>query len=721
MRTTRATGAAWPLVAATVLAVACGSSAPTRAPNAEASSGPASTPPSTASAFGGPLRLPDVPFMRGDAARSAIEPGPGPVAQPVVAWDTPIGDLATVNPILVAGLVLTATADEVVAIDGLTGAMRWHRPVGGRLEGGLSSDGGIVVVCGADEVHGLEVATGAIRWSTELETTVQRPAIVDGVAYVGTTDGLIVGIDLTTGKSVWSWQGPRSLEMRVDLVIDGTVYVASNDGRLFTVSIADRSEGWTYQAPSVRLTPSRVGDTIFVSSQVEEAERPVGQVVALDRTTGRIRWRFAPPTGQQAVHGGVRDGLVIVTTRGDGAYGLRDLGGSSETAWDNPDVPTTDWPSVLVGGVAYVATRDRGIYALDVGDGHTLWHTAEHDGDIRGPIVSGGLVFAVLGRPSHVIAWAEPGLVARLPGRSSTPSTAPTPSALAQPPNPLTVIRSFDAATTGVNVGTREQGPEGTQMAFGPDGLVYVIDQDARISKVDPETGISLRPWGGLGHGDGQFDGGHDLAVAPDGQVYVSDAGNHRVQVFTASGAFERQIGTFGAGLGQFGSPNHLGFGPDGSLFVEDGTSITRFDPHGNVAGRIGGPDAADVRLRRDTYDFAVRPDGRLLVALDPGGPLLVVDPASGAVISTWGPHDIAPSPEPVVAPDGRLWMFQYVPGRIDVFDPDGTRVGTVAYEDRDATFPYLYPTPVIGPNGHAYSFEKDLGLVELAVSLPHD
>jgi hypothetical protein len=42
-----------------------------------------------------------------------------------------------------------------------------------------------------------------------------------------------------------------------------------------------------------------------------------------------------------------------------------------------------------------------------------------------------------------------------------------------------------------------------------------------------------------------------------------------------------------------------------------------------------------------------------------------------------------------------------------------------VLFETRDSAFPMLYPTPVIAPNGHAYSFDRDLGLVEMSIKLP--
>jgi outer membrane protein assembly factor BamB len=701
------------LVAIVGLLAGCAPVSPSVAPSA-ATSTPRSSQ-ATATPFASPAaaaEMPDVPFYRGDTLRSAIEPGPGPVAEPVVAWDVPLDQEATVNPILVGGAVIVGTDHEVIAIDAMTGERRWATPIDGRLEGAFSAASGVIVATATDAVHGLDAGTGASRWVVDRESTLQRPDIVDGIAYLGSDDGLVIGVDVLTGATTWSWQGPRRIQVRVDLVADGVVYVSTDDGRLFTVAVADSTEGWTYQVQGSRAVPSKVDDTVFVSSGLDDGSPRSGQVVALDVVKGTPRWRFSSPSGEQAVHGASRDGLVYVTTRADGMYALRDDGGSQATVW-HADVPLTDWPSVLSGDVLYVATREAGVYAVDGNDGRVLWHTPAGD-EGRGPIVSGGRLFAIVG--GHVIAWAEPSLLAGTPTATAAPGATPAASAAAR--SPFAIVRSFDSATTGISVGPQTDGPEGVVLDVGPDGLLYALDVDAIVSVIDPSTGAIVRTWGGKGHGDGQFDGAFDIAVGPDGRVYATDQGSHRVQVFDSDGRFLKQLGSFGTSLGQFDRPAHLDVGSDGSLYVEDGPTITRFAPDGNVDWRVGGPEAENAKLRRETYDLAVLPEGRLLVTIDGGGRALVLDVTDGSVIGEWGPPDIGPSAEPAVAPDGTVWLFQYIDDRIDILTADGSRLAR-HLPGSDAEFAMkLYPTPVVAPNGHAYTFERDLGLVELAVDL---
>jgi len=123
------------------------------------------------------------------------------------------------------------------------------------------------------------------------------------------------------------------------------------------------------------------------------------------------------------------------------------------------------------------------------------------------------------------------------------------------------------------------------------------------------------------------------------------------------------------------------------------------------------------AQLRRDTYDLAVLPDGRLLVTMDPGGPALLLDPDDGSVLGEWGP-DLNPAAEPVVAPDGTVWLYQVGDDRIDILGPDGAPLARHVPEAGADRPNVLHPTPVVAPNGHAYTFGRDLGLVELAVDV---
>ncbi|CAN5357472.1 hypothetical protein BH10ACI3_BH10ACI3_05070 [soil metagenome] len=89
------------------------------------------------------------------------------------------------------------------------------------------------------------------------------------------------------------------------------------------------------------------------------------------------------------------------------------------------------------------------------------------------------------------------------------------------------------------------RGPNGgfygpRDLVFGPNKLLYIIDQGGtRIAKFDPST-EEFTTWGDAGAGEGQFNEPTGIAIG-NNMVFVADTGNHRVQTFDLDGKFVRQ------------------------------------------------------------------------------------------------------------------------------------------------------------------------------------
>ncbi len=123
----------------------------------------------------------------------------------------------------------------------------------------------------------------------------------------------------------------------------------------------------------------------------------------------------------------------------------------------------------------------------------------------------------------------------------------------------------------------------------GPDGSVFVIDEDnGRVQKFD-SSGNFIMEWGNWGSGDGQLSLASGLAVGLDGSIYVADSGNNRIQKFDRSGNFimkwERNED------GDFTSPAGIAVSPDGALYVIDhgNSSIQRMEVEDPLDGIITG------------------------------------------------------------------------------------------------------------------------------------
>jgi outer membrane protein assembly factor BamB len=678
-----------------MLAVGCQSAAPS--PSGSAPLG------SDAPAGSALPPMADVLFYRGNPTANSVHPGPGPTGEPELAWrNADVGEMHMV-PILVDGLLIVGTNDgRVVALDALSGEVRWSYQADGPIQPSLASADGIVFASDTTALHAIDVATGDKRWVTPVDGATGRLNVADGVAYVGKTGG-VVGLDPISGEVVWEWEGPPDTPVNAGPVADGVGYFAGRDGRVYAIDLADRHELWRQQTISLDVASGQVlGDTFFVSTNQGEAADPAGEIYAIDRASGEVRWRFRAPSGVQLKEGPVKDGVLFANGRQDGIYALRDEGDRATVVW-HVNTPESHWPMALVDDTLYEVRVDGSLGAYAMSDGTLLWETDPEGDWAGGPIVSGGMVF-VNNDSGAVTAFADPALIAQLPEPAAEAS--PEPSSSSSPAsNPFTIVRAFSSGMTGIT--------EPLGMDAGPDALLYVLDTKPEVTVLDPSDGHVVRRWGRQGAGPGEFDvrraddnpGNGDITVAPDGRVYVADGSNHRVQVFTPEGEFLFQFGSFGPGEGQFVALQEIEVGPDGEVYIRDTDSFDKYTADGKFAWRSQDP----------IYYFAVRSDGSIVASCEPCRELLLVDPADGRITERWEAPAMDGDPLGVVNVDSQDNIYMHVFGSDSqlVFDAEGTFVGRMVQ-----TTVGNVAAPVFLPDGRGYLFTED-GLEELRVQLP--
>jgi uncharacterized protein (TIGR03663 family) len=244
-------------------------------------------------------------------------------------------------------------------------------------------------------------------------------------------------------------------------------------------------------------------------------------------------------------------------------------------------------------------------------------------------------------------------------------------------------------------------------IAFAPDGTVYVTNAgNNQILHLD-QDGSLLNAWGSFGASDfnlnvpapgGTFNEPWGIAVGPDGSVYVADTWNHRIQKFTAEGDFITMWGQFGAAEtdNMLWGPRGVAVDDQGRVYVtdtgnkrvvifdSDGSALTSFGGAGFGVGQFDEPVGIDVDDQgriyiADTWNKRIQvmiPDGDTLnfstnlewdiqgwygdsldnkpfLTLDNEGNILVSDPIMGRVLEfasdgtflqTWGAYGIGPA-----------------------------------------------------------------------------
>jgi len=154
-------------------------------------------------------------------------------------------------------------------------------------------------------------------------------------------------------------------------------------------------------------------------------------------------------------------------------------------------------------------------------------------------------------------------------------------------------------------------------VALGPDGLLYVIEEDGRQVTVYTTSGTYVRSWGSSGSGNGQFNHPRGIAVSSAGEVFVADTGNNRIQVFDINGTFLRKWGVYGTAPTEFYNPNDVALDAKGNVYVADfwNYKIKRFLPDGTFVDSLSIIDQQPHRVcvstdgiiavGRDYYDNA--------------------------------------------------------------------------------------------------------------------
>lgn len=144
---------------------------------------------------------------------------------------------------------------------------------------------------------------------------------------------------------------------------------------------------------------------------------------------------------------------------------------------------------------------------------------------------------------------------------------------------------------------------------------LYITDLNSHTIKVlHKVSGRELSQIGRVGSKEGEFFYPTNLAIGPDKLLYVTDTGNYRVQKFTLSGEFIRRYGSIGSGLGKFARPKGLTLDKEGRLYVVDAAfeNIQIVDKKGKLLlffGQAGDKPAdinlpADISINYDSVEF---------------------------------------------------------------------------------------------------------------------
>jgi outer membrane protein assembly factor BamB len=333
--------------------------------------------------------------MGGDGAHAREAFGPSPAYR--LAWHLDVelagstGRQGLSQPIVSGGVVIATAPEEVIGVDAASGEVVWtvERADGppappAVVPGGA---GGVLVFTEGWAGDPPAVAgSGATLGSTASPTPSPTPSPDAG----GADEARLVGIDLATMEPAWP-PVPLADLSRSGISADGSsVFVGDRSGTLLAVDATTGRVRWRAElGGGIDLTPTVGEDAVVVALRATRSSRAA--VVALDPGTGERRWR-AESSVQAPTAVTIADGVALVTGL-DVTVEALDLDSGVATWRSRSPLGGPAEGGVAVADGTVVSLDRRGLVTAATLAGERVWDFAINRPVARGaPVVVGDSV-----------------------------------------------------------------------------------------------------------------------------------------------------------------------------------------------------------------------------------------------------------------------------------------------------------------------------------------
>jgi serine/threonine protein kinase/outer membrane protein assembly factor BamB len=144
--------------------------------------------------------------------------------------------------VLASGLLYVAP-EGLFAVDIASRTIRWRF---GEATTAPAVHGGLVYSAGADHVHALDASSGALRWSRDVGGRVIGGVTVgEGMVFAGDASGRLHALDAGTGRPRWRFEAGGPLR-GASSVTAGTVCTGADHDRLYAIGTADGRPRWSH-------------------------------------------------------------------------------------------------------------------------------------------------------------------------------------------------------------------------------------------------------------------------------------------------------------------------------------------------------------------------------------------------------------------------------------------------------------------------------------------
>lgn len=227
------------------------------------------------------------------------------------------GPPSAVPPVAVDNTVYAVLpgTGHLTALSASSGRKRWGRSPGDGLRR-LAVHNGTVFAVRPFQVSAYDAATGTRRWPSPHdldEQTVLAPTATDDSVIVPDRTG-VTALDTTDGSEQWRFDHGGNVTEGATATANERVFVASGeqDGSIYALDLTTGEPLWSAPVGD-EGTPVVADGVVYVPG------RASSELIALDATTGTVRWRFksqfvpsTPVIGTTAVYFVAGDRIIAL-------------------------------------------------------------------------------------------------------------------------------------------------------------------------------------------------------------------------------------------------------------------------------------------------------------------------------------------------------------------------------------------------------------------------
>lgn len=284
------------------------------------------------------------------------------------------------------------TRGTLYALDRETGDVQWQYDAGSSIGSSPAIAAGLAIVATRDgRIHGVETADGRRRWSTEPvveqpfpwghesgDIYLSSPVVAGTALFVGRPDGTVARLDLGSGNIRWTTRTEGRVRSS-PAYAGGVVYAGSADGSVYALDAASGTIIWRFDTDGRSLESKNFGydrRTIQSSPAIDSATVYIGArdgfIYAIDRTSGKERWRYDHKISWVNASPALGHGLVFAASS-DGHFIQALEAATGRERWRVPTLGTA-WPSpALVGETLYTTEGPGVLYSIQARQGTLNW------------------------------------------------------------------------------------------------------------------------------------------------------------------------------------------------------------------------------------------------------------------------------------------------------------------------------------------------------------